>query len=63
MSDAGRSPFQAGSTSIQNLERHEEYPDTPDVPHVIVLEASGRSESPSEMLAGPRADFDQAMES
>jgi SAM-dependent methyltransferase len=31
---------------LQNLERHEEYPDTPDLPHVLVVEASGRLEDP-----------------
>ncbi|MFY9824354.1 MAG: hypothetical protein WAM82_23460 [Thermoanaerobaculia bacterium] len=39
---------------LQNLERHEEYPDTPALPHVLVVEASGRlDEEPlAESLAG-----------
>ena len=37
---------------LQNLERHEEYPDTQALPHVLVVEASGRLEEPlAESLA------------
>jgi len=53
---------QSRHPALQNLERHEEYPDNPDVPHVIVLEASGRADASSDALSGPKADFDQAME-
>jgi predicted SAM-dependent methyltransferase len=46
---------------LRGLERHEKYVDSPDLPHVIVVEASGRSDSSSGALRGPRADFEQAM--
>ncbi len=46
---------------LQGLERHEEYIDTPEVPHIIILEASGRSDTSSEALRDPRADFEQAI--
>lgn len=55
--DYGRSHHEA----LQGLERHEKYVDTPDVPHIIVLEASGRSESRSARLADPRADYESAV--
>ncbi|HUO84617.1 MAG TPA: hypothetical protein VM534_05820 [Thermoanaerobaculia bacterium] len=38
--DYGESPH----PELRNLERHEKYPDSPDLPHVIIVEASGRAE-------------------
>ena len=29
---------------LRGLERHELYPDTPDLPHILTVEAHGRSE-------------------
>ena len=46
---------------LQDLEHHEQYIDSPDIPHVIILEAWGSSDSSSEILRGPRVEFDQAM--
>jgi len=46
---------------LRGLERHEKYVDSPDLPHVIIVEASGRSSSSSEILRGPRAEFEQAI--
>lgn len=31
---------------LRGLERHEEYPDTPDLPHILTVEAHGRLEVP-----------------
>jgi len=47
--------------ALRNLERHETYIDTPETPHIIVLEASGRSDGPSCRLKEPRADFEEAV--
>jgi predicted SAM-dependent methyltransferase len=47
--------------ALRGLERHEMYADTPEVPHVIVLEASGRSRRGSEILKEPREDFENAV--
>lgn len=35
---------ESDSPALRGLERHELYPDTPDLPHVLVVEASGRRE-------------------
>lgn len=47
--------------ALSNLERHETYDDTPETPHIIVLEASGRRTKSSQLLSGPRADFEEAV--
>jgi predicted SAM-dependent methyltransferase len=47
--------------ALQGLECHEQYIDTSETPHIIVLEASGRSETPSARLAGPRSDYESAV--
>jgi len=44
-----------------NRERHETYIDPPETPHIIVVEASGRSDEPSQRLKAPRADFEEAV--
>lgn len=35
---------QSSDPVLQNIEHHEPYPDAPDLPHVLVVEASGRTE-------------------
>ncbi len=40
-------PFRYGESdtpALAGLERHEQYPDTPELPHVLVVEAGGRAE-------------------
>lgn len=37
---------QSPDPELQNLERHEQYPDSPELPHVLVVEARGRAENP-----------------
>ncbi len=46
---------------LQNLERHEKYIDSPDTPHIIILEASGYSSAASPLLTGPRAEYEEAV--
>jgi predicted SAM-dependent methyltransferase len=43
--------------ALRGVEHHEKYNDIPELPHLIVVEASGRSEGPSKMLGGPREDY------
>ena len=38
---------ESDTPALRGLERHEQYIDTPDLPHVLVVEASGRREAPS----------------
>jgi predicted SAM-dependent methyltransferase len=35
---------ESDTPALTGIERHEQYPDTPDLPHVLVVEASGRGE-------------------
>jgi len=46
---------------LRGLEKHETYHDTPELSHLLVYEASGRSEAKREDLAGPLADFRKAV--
>ena len=46
---------------LRGLERHEQYPDTPDLPHIIVVEASGTSAESQSVLREPLADYQQAV--
>ena len=46
---------------LRGLERHEKNVDSPNLPHVIIVEAWGRSRFSFDTLRGPRADFEQAM--
>lgn len=50
-------------TALQNLEKHETYHDAPELPHILVVEASGRSNGKSSSLTQPLADFRQAVSS
>jgi predicted SAM-dependent methyltransferase len=36
---------ESDTPALAGLERHEQYPDTPDLPHVLVVEASGRRDT------------------
>ena len=47
--------------ALRGLERHEQYPDTPDLPHIIVVEASGTSSERQDVLREPLADYQQAV--
>ncbi len=48
--------------ALRSLESHEHYVDTPELPHVVVVEASGIvNETVSPALATARADFDSAI--
>jgi predicted SAM-dependent methyltransferase len=51
---------QSTHPELRDLEQHEEYIDTPEVPHVIVVEASGRAASGSKLISGPRAEYDRS---
>lgn len=42
---------------LNGVERHEQYLDVPETPHIIIVEASGRRSEPSQILASPREDF------
>jgi predicted SAM-dependent methyltransferase len=46
---------------LQGLEAHETYPDLPGVPHIIVVEASGRRPKGSKLLSGPVDGYRQVM--
>ncbi|HUP48462.1 MAG TPA: methyltransferase domain-containing protein [Thermoanaerobaculia bacterium] len=48
---------------LRGIERHEQYTDTPELPHIIIVEASGSRSMPSQLLTGPLADYRQAIES
>jgi predicted SAM-dependent methyltransferase len=43
--------------ALRGVERHEQYPDSPDLPHIIVVEASGTGSERSELLSEPLADY------
>ncbi len=48
--------------ALRGLESHEQYIDTPELPHVVVVEASGTAaETMSAALATAKADFDGAI--
>jgi predicted SAM-dependent methyltransferase len=39
---------ESGHAELSGLERHERYPDSPHLPHILIVEASGRSAEESE---------------
>jgi len=47
--------------ALRKLERHEKYVDSPETPHIIVVEASDRSDSLSAALPAPRSDYESAV--
>jgi hypothetical protein len=46
---------------LRSLEKHETYHDVPELSHLLVFEASGRSVAKSEELVRPLADFREAV--
>jgi predicted SAM-dependent methyltransferase len=42
---------------LNGIERHEQYYDVPEMPHIIIVEASGRRAEPSELLPPARDEF------
>jgi predicted SAM-dependent methyltransferase len=48
--------------ALRNLERHEKYVDDPNLPHIVVVEASGIATAPSEILPEPLADYRGAID-
>ena len=38
---------QSSRPELQGLERHEQYPDAPGLPHIVIVEASGRRAAPA----------------
>lgn len=47
--------------ALRGIEHHEKYLDSPELPHLIVVEASGRRRGKSEVLEGPRDEFRAAV--
>jgi predicted SAM-dependent methyltransferase len=48
--------------ALRGVEHHEQYPDSPELPHILIVEASGvRSEGVGALLEGPEADFRNAV--
>ncbi|MEO8219055.1 MAG: hypothetical protein ABI718_18420 [Acidobacteriota bacterium] len=47
--------------SLRGLERHETYADDPDLPHILVVEAHGRSSGKPHSLDEPLRDFREAV--
>jgi hypothetical protein len=47
--------------ALRGVEHHEKYLDSPELPHLIVIEASGRRKAKSEILEGPREEFRAAL--
>jgi predicted SAM-dependent methyltransferase len=47
--------------ALRGVEHHEKYPDTPDLPHILIVEASGLRKEKSDVLEGPREDFRSAV--
>jgi predicted SAM-dependent methyltransferase len=43
--------------ALRGIERHEQYLDTPELPHVIVVEAWGRRTEPAATLEPSRSDY------
>lgn len=37
---------------LRGLERHEPYPDSPELPHILILEASGQLAGPAPIAVG-----------
>jgi predicted SAM-dependent methyltransferase len=62
---AAVSPTKYGESqheSLRGLESHEQYVDTPELPHVVVVEASGTAaETMAAALATAKADYDSAI--
>jgi predicted SAM-dependent methyltransferase len=53
---------ESAHAELRNLERHEKYPDSPELPHIIIVEASGRSEGPSGVLREPLESYRAVIE-
>jgi predicted SAM-dependent methyltransferase len=47
--------------ALRLVERHEKYPDTPELPHIFIVEASGVTSAKSGALEGPREEFRAAV--
>ena len=47
---------------LTNVEGHEKYPDDDDLPHVVVVEASGSGGTASKSLHGPRGEYEEVIE-
>ncbi|HEX3584249.1 MAG TPA: methyltransferase domain-containing protein [Thermoanaerobaculia bacterium] len=47
--------------TLRGVEHHEKYLDSPELPHLIVVEATGRRRGKSEILEGPRDEFRAAV--
>ncbi|HEX3107510.1 MAG TPA: methyltransferase domain-containing protein [Thermoanaerobaculia bacterium] len=47
--------------ALRGVEHHEKYLDSPELPHLIVVEASGRQRRKSDILEGPRDEFRAAV--
>ena len=47
--------------ALRGVEHHEKYLDSPELPHLIVVEASGRQKRKSDILEGPRDEFRAAV--
>lgn len=43
--------------ALRGVEHHEKYYDVPELPHIIIIEASGRSSEGAKVLEGPREDY------
>lgn len=53
---------ESANPELRALEEHEKYPDTPDLPHVIVAEATGvATAGVTATLTGPLADYNEAI--
>ncbi len=47
--------------ALRGVEHHEKYPDTPELPHILIVEASGVRNEKSGALEGPREEFRAAV--
>ena len=47
--------------ALRLVERHDKYLDTPDLPHILIVEASGIRSGKSDVLEGPREEFRAAV--
>jgi len=47
--------------ALRGVEHHEKYLDSPELPHLIVVEASGWRRGKSDILEGPRDEFRAAV--
>jgi len=52
-----RSYGESAHPELRGLERHETWPDSPELPHILVLEASGRGGVVPDYVQQPRAEF------